>query len=223
MSKSTKVIAALGVAAGLGIAALPAASFAVQSDTASVGIEVEVTDMIQLSVTGTEDSTHTVDQGADAYVQATMGPNAAKVKTGTAAVVTNNVGGYTLSVAPFSAGSSTLKNGADTQDPEYDTIAPFATAATFTAGTGETVDSFDVDGWGITYTNTGATSGTIPADVVAGKYIGISNSTTMLSTSASATEASPNTTNISYGFQTKDEQKTGTYTGKILYTATNNE
>lgn len=58
MSKSTKIIAALGVAAGLGVAALPMATFAdyvPQSVTGDVDVIVEIPEAIAMTITGNND------------------------------------------------------------------------------------------------------------------------------------------------------------------------
>ncbi len=56
MSKSTKIIAALGVAAGLGVAALPAFTFATESVTGDVEVQAEVVPAIAMTITGNNDS-----------------------------------------------------------------------------------------------------------------------------------------------------------------------
>lgn len=221
MSKSTKVIAALGVAAGLGVAALPAATFAVQSDSATAGVEVTVTDTISITVTGTSSgdpvSADTmVDPTDDTLtvpaVKVTMANDASTIANGTTAVVTNNTTGYTLSVAAQATGSSTLKNGSDTSAASYDTIAPFASPVPAGDLAGKTSR-----GWGILASNTSATV-TTPFQ----SYAGVTDeSQTILSTNTH-TAGSANTTNIAYGFNTKVDQKTGVYTGYITYTATTN-
>ncbi|MBO7720547.1 hypothetical protein J6S35_02870 [Candidatus Saccharibacteria bacterium] len=70
MSKSTKIIAALGVVAGLGVAALPAFTYAAETD-GEVEIMVEIQPAIAMTITGNEDDgTHS----APTYVKVT--PNA---------------------------------------------------------------------------------------------------------------------------------------------------
>lgn len=55
MSKTTKVIAALGVVAGLGVAALPAFTYATQSVNGSADIYAQVDPAIAMSITGNND------------------------------------------------------------------------------------------------------------------------------------------------------------------------
>lgn len=55
MSKTTKVIAALGVVAGLGVAALPAFTYATETVTGDVEVQVEVVPAIAMTITGNND------------------------------------------------------------------------------------------------------------------------------------------------------------------------
>ncbi len=58
MSKTTKIIAALGVVAGLGVAALPAFTYAADpaSTTGNVEVDVEVLPAIAMTITGNNDN-----------------------------------------------------------------------------------------------------------------------------------------------------------------------
>lgn len=55
MSKTTKIIAALGVVAGLGVAALPAFSYATETVTGDVEVQVEVQPAIAMTIAGNND------------------------------------------------------------------------------------------------------------------------------------------------------------------------
>lgn len=55
MSKTTKIIAALGVAAGLGVAALPAFTYADESTTGDVQVQVNVNPAIAMTIEGNND------------------------------------------------------------------------------------------------------------------------------------------------------------------------
>ena len=55
MSKTTKIIAALGVVAGLGVAALPAFTFAAETVTGDVDLYVEVQPAIAMTIEGNND------------------------------------------------------------------------------------------------------------------------------------------------------------------------
>lgn len=57
MSKSTKIIAAIGVVAGLGIAALPAFTYATETVSGEVDLYVEVQPAIAMTIVGNNDDT----------------------------------------------------------------------------------------------------------------------------------------------------------------------
>lgn len=100
MTKSTKIIAAIGVIAGLGVAALPVGAFAVS--TQDVTVKVNIDSSISLGV----------DQNT---TQVTMAPNQAdssSLKT-KLTVSTNNAAGYKLEVKDKDADTS-LKSGTNT-------------------------------------------------------------------------------------------------------------
>lgn len=110
MTKSTKIIAALGVIAGLGVAAFPIGAFAADQD---VTVKVKIDSSISLGV----------DQ---AVTQVTMTPNQvndSSLKT-ELTVATNNAAGYKLQVKDKDADTS-LKSGANS----------IPAAASVTAGT----------------------------------------------------------------------------------------
>ena len=55
MSKTTKIIAALGVVAGLGVAALPAFSYATSTVAGEVELSAEVNEAIAMTILGNGD------------------------------------------------------------------------------------------------------------------------------------------------------------------------
>ena len=61
MSKTTKIIAALGVVAGLGVAALPAFTYATSSVQGQVEVEVDVASAIAMTIRGNNDYDGTTD------------------------------------------------------------------------------------------------------------------------------------------------------------------
>lgn len=92
MSKVTKTIAALGVVAGLGVAALPLASYAANPTT--VNLTASLDDSLSLSVTETELAFDLENGGT-------------VVKDTTAATVTTNNGkGYDLKIKAGGSGAS---------------------------------------------------------------------------------------------------------------------
>ena len=94
MSKITKTIAALGVVAGLGVAALPLASYAVEKNPSTVNLTARLDNSLSLSVTETELAFDLENGGA-------------VVKDTTAATVTTNNGkGYDLKIKAGGSGTS---------------------------------------------------------------------------------------------------------------------
>ena len=94
MSKVTKTIAALGVVAGLGVAALPLASYAVEENPATVNITARLQDSLSLTVTETELS-FDLENGGTVATDATD-----------ATVTTNNAAGYDLNIKAGSGGTA---------------------------------------------------------------------------------------------------------------------
>lgn len=95
MSKITKTIAALGVVAGLGVAALPLASYA--ADTENIQVTANVGSTISLSMAGNKNSVE-LDPVTNGAIDS---------DTVTAQVTTNDTTGYKLTA---SATTSTLSN-----------------------------------------------------------------------------------------------------------------
>ena len=84
MSKITKTIAALGVVAGLGVAALPLASYAADPDSETITVTANVGSTISLDVT------------KKAIALSPIGGGVIATDTTDATVSTNALGGYTL-------------------------------------------------------------------------------------------------------------------------------
>lgn len=125
MKKLTSVIAATGIVAGLGVAALPLASYAADpaSDTASVTVSLEVSDAISITVDDNESTT--INLG-------TIAPNAI---TGTgkkvvANVKSNNASGYTVTAA-----GTALTRASGTETIAYGSVAAGTSAWGISVGT----------------------------------------------------------------------------------------
>ena len=216
MSKTTKIIAALGVAAGLGVAALPAASFAASTVAGEVNVSADVNEAIAMTITGNGDSTGqgvdvftpsnatTIDghSGGTAYdpenLQSSSStvsllPNAADTTTATSTikVYTNAAGGFTLSVKDADSNTA-LVNGSDSS-------ATIPAGATITPGTAA---------WG--YKGGSVTD-----------FAAISATDETVYTQSTPTSGGQ-TINMVYGVSTASDQKTGTYSDTIIYTATTN-
>ena len=102
MSKSTKVIAALGVVAGLGVAALPLSSFA--ASTGDVNVKVEVGSTISMTIDGADHSTTALEKSVAMDNNDTDSSLTASIK-----VTTNDANGYILSVKDKNGDGAALK------------------------------------------------------------------------------------------------------------------
>ena len=71
MSKTTKIIAALGVVAGLGVAALPAFTYATESVSGQVEVDVEVESAIAMTIVGNNDDGSIVPSATQRYTAVT--------------------------------------------------------------------------------------------------------------------------------------------------------
>ena len=136
MSKITKTIAALGVVAGLGVAALPLASYAVNPTT--VNLTASLDDSLSLDVTETELS-FDLDNGGAVVTDTTA-----------ATVITNNAKGYDLNIkagsggTALTSGSYSIAAGAAAQGASawgYNTDG----SSTYTGVTAEDVSIADSD------------------------------------------------------------------------------
>lgn len=133
MSKITKTIAVLGVVAGLGVAALPLASYAVDTETSK---DLTVTAQIgeTLSVTLNHNSVALRPTNGGAVVDTTQ-----ETQTVVATVTTNNLQGYTLKLADADTDyaltnedGQKIAAGTPTQDQSYWGV-DFNDAGTYTA------------------------------------------------------------------------------------------
>ena len=215
--KSTKIIAAAGVVAGLGVAALPAMTFATSTVAGEVTLSAEINEAIAMTILGNGDGS---TAGVDTYTPTgattidghpvgtlynpealqnssstvSLLPNAADTTTATSAVTvyTNAAGGYTLSVKDADSVTALTRTGEGTQP-----TIPAGT--TITAGT---------SAWG--YKGGSVTN-----------FAAISATDATVYTQSAPTSGGQ-TTNMTYGVSTASDQATGTYTDTIIYTATTN-
>ena len=203
--KSTKIIAGLGVAAALGVAAIPVASFAEgEPQPASSTVNLSATIASDLSLTIAEGGNSINFGNALSAGAASTAENATSVIT----VTTNWPNGYELT------GKST---GDLAATGTTDKIAEFATASTI-SGEGA------ADGWGAhvamkqgaSFDNTSAFK-----DLTAGQYLGFNGATgRVIDKKAAKSGQVSNDYTVTYGLKAKANQASGTYTGTIPYTAT---
>ena len=148
MSKVTKTIAALGVVAGLGVAALPLASYAAEENPSTVNLTARLQDSLSLNVSKNELSFELENGGAvvtDATA-ATVTTNSGKgydlnIKAASGnGALTSTVGSYTIPAGPAAQGTSAWgynTDGGDTYTAvtAADVSIASSTAPTPTAGT----------------------------------------------------------------------------------------
>ena len=200
MSKSTKIIAALGVAAGLGVAALPAATFADTTVVVPLAVTIEET----LSLSGVT----TGDFASTSGITLTAGQNNSASKTVLTAI-SNNGTGWKVTVAgtddETQQSGSTLYNATTGGQ----SIAPFSSKVT-------DLDDNETSGWGIKLSDlaTGVTAGDFTTDGWTG--VSSENDTVVASSAPSGTGGKTFTAN--YGIDLADTQASGTYKGSITYT-----
>lgn len=222
MSKSTKIIAALGVIAGLGVAALPLGAFAETQD-----VDVKITVKSSVSITIDQDTEEEIDNpdfDPSQPEDPVTNPKTIKINTQnvvgemenndvleladqtTIKVTTNDAAGYTISVKDKDSDTNlNLAGGSDT-------FAAFASTVASLPSKGHNDDT--KAGWGIKSadaTNTDFSTG----------YMGVTAANQVLRTKAGV--ASQDETKVSYAFVSKMTQTPGVYSDTITYTATANE
>ncbi|MBR5408895.1 hypothetical protein IK112_03075 [Candidatus Saccharibacteria bacterium] len=119
MSKSTKIIAALGVVAGLGVAALPMATFATytpKSVSADADIYVEIPEAIAMTITGNNDNNGHVAGGY----------------TSTGADVFNPIDGSIPSVDTHAFPQTCEDDDSNPDTPDVCTYAPVTASSSWT-------------------------------------------------------------------------------------------
>ena len=224
MSKSTKIIAGLGVAAALGVAALPVASFA-YTGTGTVAVSAEITGTIGMQINTLADGMMSGDI-ADTTTQAgfeadfgavTLGYGYKKAGNTIIKVHTNQPGGYVLSAT----GADLAQTGAGAGTA----VIPASTAGVTVATNAAAVPGA-VSGWGITVdkTHTGtATTETLGSffGAAAGDVFKADTSSQTIDTVSDVLTSYEGTYTIGYGLTIADNQPSGAYSGTITYVATN--
>ena len=212
MSKSTKIIAGLGVAAALGVAALPMASFA-DNYSALVPVEATVANSVKIEVKDMNADTpawvaaqQADASGTNAFADletinfgSAIAPGAgvAKADQTEIRVTTNFPAGYTI--------------GAVTTDLEQTIGSGSASIADFATATAVSASGNTTSGWGINVQKNAS-------DYVLGSattYIG-SNGT--FETVSDLTGQTVNTYVANYGLNVSATQAAGTYSGSVTYT-----
>lgn len=226
MSKTTKALAALGVVAGLGVAALPigvGAAPVVDSDTASgdnsatadgnvsdtVTVRTEIKPTLTLEVTGANDAAigsgserHLVLLGTNGELQ--NGGNGSG--TATVKVTTNHLGGYKVNMN----GETTGFNGQTNADQKF---APIADNTAVFPTTGASVF-----GYKTTKDAASATNVTLAND----NWNGVKDAATLIATGANATTAAGDEFTITFQAHASESQAADVYDEVVTITATTN-
>lgn len=198
MSKMTKVIAALGVVAGLGVAAMPLSSYAAQTATANVDVYATVDSALSITA---EDAT--VDLG-------TIGLSTMKTSAPVKVSVATTANAYKLEIQGL--------NGDDqmhTVDENGFVVTADMAAASDGKLTVATIDAGDLTGttssWG--YQLEGETAfKAIPKTLE--EIVGTDDTTVAEGAAASGSH------NVIFGVKIGSTQADGRYKGSVVFTAT---
>ncbi len=229
--KSTKIIAVAGVVAGLGVAALPALTFAAESVSGSVDLYAEVVPAIAMTITGNNDNNSHYGSGngaVDVFNPATAASSVIDTHT-TPATATTVASSSWISLLPNAVANGNDTNGFKSTINVYTNAHSGytlkvkdadATLALTKVGSTETIAALAADGslsagtpaWGYKV-DTASTDGT--------GYKAITAADVDVKTKATPTSGGEETI-VYYGVATAATQATGVYTDTITYTATTN-
>lgn len=212
MSKTTKMIAALGIVAGLGVAAMPFGAFAAEPYDQNDNLNTPKDDTATVTFSAVVDPVVSIRVDADTQTIASIAPHAKdESKTTVATISTNDEGGWKLYAKDANGG--TLNKAADT--------GAGVSAKTIDAYTDTLAAGTSAFGYKVSATARGASSeseGTITNAKEA--YSAFTGGDVLI---ASANKrAADDTVTVTYGVSTADDQAAGTYTDTITYTAHTN-
>lgn len=215
MSNISKTIAVLGVVAGLGVAALPLSTYAAPTVWSETGgsdttygsdkdgnhfvkkdtdIKLTIEDVLSIDIDATEVELTSTD--------GTEYTNAAPLNV---TVISKNSKGYNLTIAGTATTNKTsLTNAAG--DQIFKGAGVFATPAA--------LDNTTQSQWGYSVVGEAA--------FTEGLYAGVTEAGETIKTSTASTVNEGEKTQINFAAKIKDGQASGTYNGKVTFTATNN-
>lgn len=204
MSKMSTTLAVLGVVAGLGVAALPLSTYAVESSTDGTPVSKDAT--VKLSVA------KKLSIALDS-TEADLGDGSATPSIA-ATVITNNSKGYTLKIAG-STTTGSVKTVLTSGIVKDDIVASAGTAAApiALAATASSV-------WGYTVTGDDITTGFTGEGV--GKYAGVTEAGEAIASKNAATASTGNITTVKFGAALISNQAAGDYEGQVTFTASDN-
>ena len=226
--KSTKIIAVAGVVAGLGVAALPAMTFAAQTVRGDVNVQAEVLSAIAMTIEGNQDSgTPVVDTFMPAGASE-IGNYDTTDKTAYEDLSANQVSSTKTTILPNS-----LVEGTDMAS-----FGSLITVYTNDAG-GYTLSVADADTSASLVKGSGASAVEIPVlsaqntleaghsawgfkggDITTWTAMPISTGTAATIKASGSAVAAGEQTTVLYAVSTSPTQATGTYSDVITYTAT---
>ena len=191
----TRSIAVLGVVAGIGVAALPAMSYAADpSQNVTINVSVDPTVAADATICGAA-------AGSGATIEfGNLAAGESGTRDCTFAFASNDA-----AYVKISAAETNLKNGEET-------IAAFGTKADNLAPANP--------GWGYNVTETGD-SVTVTPGLDSG-YTGVTTSPTTIASTSAAVTTAQGTGTIQFGIQTATDQAPGDYSGTVTITVTPN-
>ena len=202
MSKKIKTLTlALGLAATLGVAAVPLTTYADQAEyDATLDINVDISTVISMTLTSgtmsTSEPYECTSSPSSTDVSSTLLPGADDTtKCTTIYVTTNSPDGYVLTLAD-------ADSDANLETTEGYTIAPISSQPVGSTNPGWAVSIDSGTNWLAMPAST-ATAITVKSYVPNPKAVVTDDAST-----------------VYYGFATASDQATGTYTDKVTYTAT---
>lgn len=200
MSKTTNALLALGVVAGLGAAALPLSSYAVDPVTKDVGVTLKIEDTLEIEA-DKDNADNKVDLTGDGHSGAVN-----------VTVKTNNQTGYNLNLKG-SAGTNATSLTSENGDQIAAAAGTFDTPAALSMTTSE---------WGYSVANTNANLQTGLTQFTGSVYAGVSAAGQEIVNINKPTGDAGDKTTVTFAASIADGQPAGTYDGQVTFTATNN-
>ncbi len=200
MSKTTNALLALGVVAGLGAAALPLSSYAVDPVTKDVGVTLKIEDTLEIEA-DKDNADNKVDLTGDGHSGAVN-----------VTVKTNNQTGYNLNLKG-SAGTNATSLTSENGDQIAAAAGTFDTPAALSTTTSE---------WGYSVANTNANLQTGLTQFTGSVYAGVSAAGQEIVNINKPTGDAGDKTTVTFAASIADGQPAGTYDGQVTFTATNN-
>ena len=196
MSKMTKTIAALGVVAGLGVAALPLSSYAtIVSNSTTVTAQAIIGEAISVTADATDDTVKI--ENVTANQEAATGSTVLTIQT-------NNTNGYNVTIKDADAATALTTDGADA-----DNGIPASNA--LTNGT---------KGWGF---KTATSTEGVTVSTAAQAYRAIETSTqTIASRASGASVTDGDKIDLTFGVVVDSSIAAGTYSDDVVITAITN-